>query len=89
MTDKKESVLEDTKEQTAMQQLIGILERKKRTSVSSHLGCLDMCIRECQGLLDLEAKQIEDAFEDGADDVFYAINKFEDGKQFYKETYEQ
>lgn len=37
---------------------------------------------------ELEQQQIEDAFEDGANDVFYAKQKYLDGVYYYKKTYQ-
>ena len=46
------------KQKTAVRQLTETLRLKKQTCVSSHLGCIDMCIDMCQELLELEKQDL-------------------------------
>ena len=87
MTDKNKSVLEDTKKQTAVEWLyMELFPNKIDILIKSELDIINEVFAKAK---ELEKKQIEDAFETGADDIYYAGNKFEDGEEFYKETYGQ
>jgi len=37
----------------------------------------------------MEKEQIENAFENGVDDIIYSRANYEDGEQYYNETYEK
>jgi hypothetical protein len=82
------------KKQTALQESIKYLNLRKKyllyggeQSTTSAINEVDNCIKYLESKLEPEKKQIEDSFETGADDVFYAKSLYADGKEYYKVTY--
>lgn len=80
--------MENDKQQTAVELLIAEIDEQAKTCPRADRKFYVYCKRLAKQKLKVEKKNIVDAFENGANDIYYDLDKFEDGEQYYKETYE-
>jgi hypothetical protein len=77
--------MNDTKQTTAMQELLEFAEYRRSKSVNLHLGAWNMIIEKIKESLPQEREQIEQAFEEGY--LTGYSGESNDGKDYYTQTF--
>jgi len=82
--------MDNTPTKTAMMELIELLEKSKRTSITdTRFNALSFAIQEARTHLEKEKTQIVDAFQNGHDRPVDNDDCYIDGQEYFNQTYKQ